>query len=97
MDQRAYWHSDPDALIAHAAQALKAKRELGWWMNCSWEYVDAHLGPVLLEAVKRIPERNRRRRREDRRMLGWVSRLVDEVPHDDPSRIELQVLLRERL
>ncbi len=97
MTERAYWHSDPDALIADAAQAMQAKRELAGWLGCSWEQVDSNLGPALLEAVRHLPGRDQQRRREDRKLLGWVSRLVSEIAPDDPYRTQIHRRLREKV
>jgi hypothetical protein len=95
MSDRAYWHTDPDALIADAAQALQAKEDLAAWLGCRWEYVDANLGEVLLETVKRLPERERRRRQEDQKVLQWIARLIGEISADDPYRTQVLRRLRQ--
>ncbi len=97
MSERAFWHSDPEALMANAAQALEAKRALGRVIGRDWTYVDAHLGAVLLEAVRLVPEQTRRRRREDRRLISWISRLIPEIPPDDPYRPQVLRRLKQIL
>lgn len=94
MRDRAFWHSDPEAFLADAAQALDAKRQLARRIGRDWSYVDANLGEVLLAAVRDIPEPPVRRRREDRRLVDWVGRLVAELGEEDPYRE--QVLRRFR-
>lgn len=86
MRDRTFWYSDPDALLAAAAQALEAKRQLARRIDRDWAYVDANLGEVLLHAVRDVPDRSVRRRREDRRLIDWIGRLVAELPADDPYR-----------
>jgi len=86
MRDRTFWYSDPDALLAGAAQALEAKRQLARRIDRDWAYVDANLGEVLYHAVRDIPDRSLRRRREDRRLVDWVGRLVAELSDDDPYR-----------
>lgn len=86
MRDRTFWYSDPDALLAGAAQALEAKRQLARRIDRDWTYVDANLGEVLFHAVRDIPDRSLRRRREDRRLLDWIGRLVAELAEDDPYR-----------
>ena len=95
MRDRTHWYSDPDALLAAAAQALEAKRQLARRYERDWGYVDANLGEVLLRAVRDIPDREVRRRREDRRVLEWVGRLVAEIPEDDPYREQVLRRLRQ--
>lgn len=95
MRDRAFWHSDPEALLADAAQALDAKRHLARRIDRDWSYVDAHLGEVLLHAVRDVPDRSTRRRRDDRRLLDWVGRLVAEIPEDDPYRDQVLRRLRQ--
>lgn len=95
MRDRTFWHSDPEALLADAAQALEAKEQLGLWIGREWTYVDAHLGEVLLCAVRNIPDPAVRRRRDDRRLVGWVGRLVAELPEDDPYREQVLRRLRQ--
>ena len=95
MSDRAYWHTDPDALIADAAQALQAKEDLAAWLGCRWEYVDANLGEVLLETVKRLPERQRRRRQGDQKVLKWIARLIGDMSADDPYRTQVLRRLRQ--
>lgn len=95
MRDRTFWHSDPDALLADAAQALDAKEQLARWIGRDWAYVDAHLGEVLLGAVRQIPDAAVRRRREDRRLVGWVGRLVAELPEEDPYRAQVLRRLRQ--
>ena len=97
MSERIFWHSDPDALLANAAQALEAKRAIGQLIGCDWTHVDAYLGAVLLEAVRMVPERTHRRRREDRQLVGWVSRLIPEIPSDDPYRPQVLRRLKQVL
>lgn len=97
MGDRTFWHSDLDALLADAARALDAKRQLGRRIDRSWAYVDDNLGKVLHEAVRDIPERDRRRRRDDRRLVNWVGRLVAELPPDDPHREQVLRRLRQVL
>ena len=97
MRERAFWHSDPEALLASAAQAHEAKQALGRMIGRDWSYVDAHLGAVLLETVRLVPERAQRRRRDDRRLVGWVSRLVPEIPSDDPYRPQILRRLKQVL
>lgn len=97
MSERAFWHSDPEALLANAAQALEAKRAIGQLIGRDWTYVDTHLGAVLLETVRLVPERAERRRREDRRLVGWVSRLIPEIPADDPFRPQVLRRLKQVL
>lgn len=86
MRDRTFWYSDPDALLAGAAQALEAKRQLARRIDRDWAYVDANLGEVLLHAVRDVPDRSLRRRREDRRLVDWIGRLVAELADDDPYR-----------
>lgn len=86
MRDRTFWYSDPEALLAGAAQALEAKRQLGRRIDRDWSYVDANLGEVLLKAVRDVPDRSVRRRREDRRLVDWIGRLVAELSDDDPYR-----------
>jgi len=97
MSERAFWHSDPEALLANAAQALEAKRAIGGLIGRDWTYVDAHLGAVLLEVVRLVPEQTHRRRREDRRLVSWVSRLIPEIPADDPYRPQVLRRLKQIL
>ena len=97
MHDRTFWHSDPDALLVGAAQALEAKRGLAHRIGRHWTYVDRHLALVLLHAVRDIPDREERRRREDRRLVEWVSRLVAEIPADDPYRTQVFRRLRQVL
>jgi len=97
MSERIFWHSDPDALLANAAQALEAKRAIGNLIGRDWAYVDEHLGAVLLETVRLVPERAQRRRREDRRLVDWVSRLIAEIPADDPYRPQVLRRLKQVL
>lgn len=97
MDDRTFWHSNPDALLVSAAQALEAKRELGAYLGRPWEHVDDHLAEALLELLKEFGGPGRQRRAEDRRRLTWVSRLLPEVPPDDPRREQIRRRLREVL
>ena len=97
MNERTFWHSDPDALLANAAQALDAKRAIGQLIGRDWAYVDENLGAVLLEAVRMVPDREQRRRRDDRRLVGWVSRLIPEIPADDPYRPQVLRRLQQVL
>jgi hypothetical protein len=86
MSERAFWPSNPDALLTSAAQAVEAKNGLGRFLGRSWNYVDAHLAEVLLVTLERLPEAGRLRRESDRMILRWVGRLIEEVPKDDPFR-----------
>lgn len=95
MNDRAFWHSDPEALLANAAMALEAKRAIGNLIGRDWSYVDRHLGAVLLDAVRLVPESDVRRRREDRMLLDWVSRLISEIPPDDPYRPQVLRRLKQ--
>ena len=61
MRDRTFWYSDPEALLAGAAQALDAKRQLGRRIDRDWSYVDANLGEVLFHAVRDVPDRPVRR------------------------------------
>ncbi len=97
MSERIFWHSDPDALLANAAQALEAKRAIGNLIGRDWAYVDEHLGAVLLETVRLVPERAQRRRRDDRKLVDWVSRLIAEIPADDPYRPQVLRRLKQVL
>lgn len=97
MSERIFWHSDPDALLANAAQALEAKRAIGHLIGRDWAYVDAHLGAVLLKTVRLVPERSLRRRREDRKLVDWISRLIAEIPSDDPYRPQVLRRLKQVL
>ena len=97
MNERAFWHSDPDALLANAAMALEAKRSIGIMIGRDWSYVDQHLGAVLLDAVRLVPESAHRRRREDRKLVDWVSRLISEIPSDDPYRPQVLRRLKQVL
>ena len=97
MNERLFWHSDPDALLANAAMALQAKREIGQLIGRDWSYVDRHLGAVLLDAVRLVPESSHRRRREDRKLVDWVSRLISEIPPDDPYRPQVLRRLKQVL
>ncbi len=97
MDDRAFWYPNPDALIVGAAQALEAKQALAQYLGCRWEDVDAGLSAALLEVLRGMPEPERLRRREDRRLLSWVSRLVAEMPDEDPRKVQVQRRLREKL
>jgi hypothetical protein len=95
MRDRAFWYSDPEALLAGAAQALDAKRQLGRRIDRDWSYVDANLGEVLFLAVRDVPDRPVRRRREDRRLVDWIGRLVAELADDDPYREQVLRRLRQ--
>ncbi len=97
MRDRRFWHSDPNALLADAARALEAKRQIGIRIARDWRYVDGHLGEVLLDVVREIPDRESRRRREDRRVVDWVGRLVAEIPEEDPYREQVLRRLRQIL
>ena len=97
MRDRRFWHSDPNALLADAARSLEAKQQLAIQIECDWRYIDRHLGEVLLEIVREIPERESRRRREDRRLVDWVGRLVAEIPEEDPYREQVLRRLRQIL
>ena len=95
MRDRTFWHSDPEALLADAARALDAKRQLARHIDRDWSYVVTHLGEVLLKAVRDVPDAPQRRRRDDRRLLDWVGRLVAEIPEDDPYRDQVLRRLRQ--
>lgn len=95
MRDRRFWHSDPNALLADAARSLDAKQQLAIQIERDWRYVDRHLGEVLLEIVREIPDREARRRREDRRLIDWVGRLVAEIPEEDPYREQVLRRLRQ--
>lgn len=97
MHDRTFWHSDLDALLADAARAIDAKRQIGRFVGCDWDYVDRNLGEVLLRVVRIIPDQAARRRRDDRRLLDWVGRLVAEIPVDDPYRDQVLRRLRQVL
>lgn len=97
MREKAFWHSDLEALLASAAQAHEAKQAIGRIIGHDWTYVDTHLGSVLLEAVRLVPERAQRRRRDDRRLVGWVSRLIPEIAADDPYRPQVLRRLKQVL
>lgn len=97
MRDRRFWHSDANALLADAARALEAKRQLAVRIERDWHYVDEHLGEVLLEVVRKIPDRDARRRREDRRVVDWVGRLVAEIPEENPYRDQVLRRLRQIL
>lgn len=95
MRDRTFWYSDPDALLAGAAQALEAKRQLARRIDRDWAYVDANLGEVLFHAVRDVPDRSVRRRREDRRLVDWIGRLVAELADDDPYREQVLRRLKQ--
>lgn len=97
MDERRFWQTDPDGLLAGAAQALQAKRSVALYLECGWEEIDVHLPDALLETLRRMPSRGRLRRREDRSLLSCVGRLVAEVPSDHPLRAEIRRRLRAKL
>ncbi len=97
MDERRYWMTDPDGLLAGAAQAVTAKQTLARYLGRSWNEVDAKLSETLLETLRRLPSRGRLRRREDRSLLSCVGRLVPEIPPDDPLRAEIRRRLRSKL
>jgi len=97
MSERAFWPSNPEALLTSAARAVEAKHGLGRFLGRSWDYVDAHLGEVLLVTLERLPEPGRLRRESDRMILRWVGRLIEEVPRDDPFRPKILHLFRAKL
>ena len=97
MSERAFWPSNPDALLTSAAQAVEAKNGLGRFLGRSWDYVDAHLAEVLLVTLERLPEAGRLRRESDRMILRWVGRLIDEVPKDDAFRPKILRHFRSKL
>jgi len=97
MDERRYWMTDTDGLLAGAAQAVQAKRSLAKYLECSWNDIDRSLAEALMETLRRMPSRGRLRRREDRSLLSCVGRLVPEVPADDPLRAEIRRRLRAKL
>jgi hypothetical protein len=95
MSERAFWHSNPEALLVSAAQALEAKTDLARHLGRRWEEVDANLAESLLEVLRALPDARRLRRREDRAILGWVHRLIAEVPDDDPWKVQIQRRLQQ--
>jgi hypothetical protein len=97
MDERRYWMTDTDGLLAGAAQAVQAKRSLAKYLECEWDDIDRSLAEALMETLRRMPSRDRLRRREDRSLLSCVGRLVPEVPADDPLRAEIRRRLRAKL
>jgi len=97
MDERRYWMTDADGLLAGAAQAVQAKRSLAKYLECEWDDIDQSLAEALMETLRRMPSRGRLRRREDRSLLSCVGRLVPEVPADDPLRAEIRRRLRAKL
>jgi hypothetical protein len=97
MDERRYWMTDPDGLLAGAAQAVQAKQMIARNLGCSWDDVDRSLADALLETLRRMPSRGRLRRREDRSLLSCVGRLLPEVSADDPLRAEIRRRLRAKL
>ncbi len=97
MDERRYWMTDTDGLLAGAAQAVHAKRALAKYLECGWDDIDRSLAEALMETLRRMPSRGRLRRREDRSLLSCVGRLVPEVPADDPLRAEIRRRLRAKL
>ena len=97
MNDRAFWPSNPDALLTSAARAVEAKHGLGRFLGRSWDYVDRHLGEVLLVTLERLPEAGRLRRESDRMIMRWVGRLIEEVPRDDPFRPKILRLFRAKL
>jgi len=97
MDDRRFWQTDTDGLLAGAAQALQAKRSVARYLECGWDEVDLHLPDALLETLRRMPARGRLRRREDRSLLSCVGRLISEVPSDHPLRAEIRRRLRAKL
>lgn len=97
MDERRYWTTDPDGLLAGAAQAVQAKRAIARYLGCSWDDVDRSLSDALMETLRRMPSRGRLRRREDRALLSSVGRLVPELSGEDPLRAEIRRRLRAKL
>jgi hypothetical protein len=97
MDERAYWHTKTDALIASAAQALEAKGFLARYFGCGWQYVDENLPEVLIATLRRLPGPDLLRRESDKQILSWVARLIPEVPNDHPLRSSIHEILREKL
>lgn len=97
MSERAFWSSNPDALLSSAARAVEAKNGLGRFLGRSWDYVDENLPEVLLVTLERLPEPGRLRRESDRMILQWVGRLIEEVPKDDPFRPRILRLFRAKL
>ncbi|MCL7956495.1 MAG: hypothetical protein M8840_08600 [marine benthic group bacterium] len=97
MDERRYWMTDPDGLLAGAAQAVQAKHAIARHLGCSWDDVDRALADALIETLRQMPSRGRLRRREDRSLLSCVGRLVPEIPPDDPLRAEIRRRLRAKL
>jgi hypothetical protein len=89
MSERAFWPSNPDALLTSAAQAVEAKNGLGRFLGRSWD--------VLLVTLERLPEVGRLRRESDRMILRWVGRLIEEVPKEDPFRPKILRLFRAKL
>lgn len=97
MEERRYWTTDPEGLLAGAAQAVQAKRSLAKYLECSWADIDRSLPEALMETLRRMPARGRLRRREDRALLSCIGRLVPEIPSDDPLRAEIRRRLRAKL
>lgn len=97
MDERAFWHTDLDGLLAGAAQALEAKRGLARYLDCRWSEIDAALPEALVSVLRRMPPYGRLRRAEDRALLSWLGRLVPEVPVDHPLREEIRRRLRAKM
>lgn len=97
MSERAFWPSNPEALLTSAAQAVEAKSGLGRFLGRSWDYVDSHLPEILLVTLERLPEAGRLRRESDRLILQWVGRLIEEVPKEDPFRPKILRRFRAKI
>jgi hypothetical protein len=97
MDDRAFWHTDPEGLLVGAAQALEAKRGLARYLDCHWVDVDAAVPEAMVSALRRMPPYGRLRRVEDRALLSWLGRLLPEVPGDHPLHDEIRRRLRAKL
>lgn len=97
MENRVYWYSNPDALIVGAVQALEAKTAIARHLGRGWDEVDAELSSVLLDLLRRMPEAQHLRRREDRTMLRCVVRLIDEMSDDDPRKVQVERRLQEKM
>jgi hypothetical protein len=88
--------TDPEALLARAVECQEAKRLIGLFLGCPWEYVDAHLASSLAEAVDRLPGEGLRRE-QDRIIARSVARLLPDVPRTDPRRRDIQRTLSNRI
>lgn len=89
--------TDPDALLYRAVRSQEAKRTLGVFFRCSWEYIDANLPEILLEAVRRLPEQGGLRHDQDRLVARSIASLLADLPRTDPRRRQIQQELSGRL